>query len=162
MALNYNRMFSLPNSIKFITLVLTLLVLLCIGSAHVQPGGTGFIWASAVLSLIVDLLLVLLLMLELDQVVFPRGAFFSWPLLECTTSILFGITYFISIWLCANGSSKGSYAAFLFAGLFSLLNFSAYAFNVVIFGRIWANEYRVEVGGSRLTEDPEPPSYGGP
>ncbi|KAI6220526.1 hypothetical protein M3Y95_01049600 [Aphelenchoides besseyi] len=161
MSLNYNRLLSLPNSIKLITLFLTLLLLLCVGNATIQPGGTGFVWATGILALIVDLVLILLLMLELDEILFPRGSFFSWPLLECISSILFAIMYFISIWLSANGSSKGSYASFLFAGLACLLATSAYSFNILIFARIWANEQQ-QLGptASRLTEQAEQSSYG--
>jgi uncharacterized integral membrane protein len=52
-----------------------------IGSAVSQPAGTTFIWITSVIALIIDLILVLFLMLELDEVIFPQRSFVSWPLI---------------------------------------------------------------------------------
>ncbi|KAI6174723.1 hypothetical protein M3Y97_01021900 [Aphelenchoides bicaudatus] len=160
MGLNFNRMLSLPNNIKLFTLIATLLVLIFVGSAVKQPAGTIFVWSTGIFALIIDIIFILTLMMELDEVMFPRRAFLSWPLIECIWSILFAITYFISIWLCASGSNYGSYYPFMIAGIFCFANFVGYALNVCIFARLWANEQQIGPFGTRLVS--EQTTYGAP
>uniref|UniRef100_A0A915DFI5 MARVEL domain-containing protein n=1 Tax=Ditylenchus dipsaci TaxID=166011 RepID=A0A915DFI5_9BILA len=133
MPFNSTRLKNLPYVLKLNTIGATILVILSVGSASYQPPGTYFVWMTSVFALITDLF-------------FNKhnSSFLSWPLVECIFSILFGITYFISAWLCIMVGStynEGS-LAFTLAGVFCLGNFIQYTFNLFLFVRIWIADQR--------------------
>ncbi|CAD5209018.1 unnamed protein product [Bursaphelenchus okinawaensis] len=150
MGFNLERISTVPNVVKLYSLFGVVVIIFSIGSAHVQPAGTGFIWSIAISNLTLGLVQVILLGLEIDVVVFPPRGFFSWALLECIVSIFFAITHFISIWLCASAANYGNVTAFTIAGIFSLIVSSSHAFNTVLFGRIWANVQQNGLGQDGL------------
>uniref|UniRef100_A0A1I8ALC3 MARVEL domain-containing protein n=2 Tax=Steinernema glaseri TaxID=37863 RepID=A0A1I8ALC3_9BILA len=129
------RFGSLPNVIKIITPVVTLLCMLSLGLAHYQPAGTEFIWFVALFSLIFELIIVAFFALEIEDLIVPKKLC-TWPLVECFLSLLFSILFFICMWLCVNGSEYGSTTAFSIAGFFCMTNFILYAFDFALFLRI--------------------------
>ncbi|KAH7724692.1 BTB/POZ domain-containing protein 2-like protein [Aphelenchoides avenae] len=161
MAFNASRFGSLPNSLKPITLIATLLLMMTLGMTSQQPAGTGFTWIVAVMALIVDVLFIVLLGLEIEELVVPKASLITWPLIECTSSIFFAITYFISIWLSVNGADSlaGNKAAFMLSGILCLLNSALYTFNTFLYARIWALENR---RSDHTINTMQFASYGGP
>ncbi|CAD5214040.1 unnamed protein product [Bursaphelenchus xylophilus] len=161
MAFNTERVTTAPNVIKLYCLVGVLVIIFSVGAASVQPAGTGFVWSIAIANLVLGIIQILILGVEIDDIVFPRRGFFSWPLLECIVSIFFAITHFISIWMCANGANQGAVTAYTLAGIFSFIVSGAHVFNTVIFGQIWAAEQQNGPGQDGLIQF-HGSSYGAP
>jgi len=164
MPFNFSRFQYLPCIIKLTTLSTTILIILSVGSAHVQPSGTSFIWTTAMFSLIIDVTCIVILGFELEDVLLYKSstvAFFTWPLVECVLSILFSIMYFISVWLSVNGANFGSKTAFASAGILCFVNFLEYSYNVFVYTRLWVAENR-KASNIINTNSANIASYGGP
>ncbi|KAI3421018.1 hypothetical protein GPALN_014645 [Globodera pallida] len=145
MQFNPNRFTSFPELLKFTTLLTSVLVMLSLGSAAIQPPGTTFVWITAVLALIVDCLCILALGFELEGALFKPDSPLGWPLIECVFSSFFAINYFISIWLCVNSKVFAMFissTAYSLAATFCLVAFVQFALNVIFYARIWSTEQR--------------------
>ncbi|MFH4978934.1 hypothetical protein AB6A40_005643 [Gnathostoma spinigerum] len=161
MGVNLIRFFSLPNLLKPIALLITIIIMICISVAPVQPSGTGFIWFTTTCALVLSIIFIFLFVFEIENLIIPCQLY-SWPVFETFCSIITSIFYFVSLWLCVHGSHfNPDSSAFSVAGYFCMVNFVLYAFNALFFIRIWLTEQR-HPGGASNMHVTGVTSYGGP
>uniref|UniRef100_A0AC35UGQ0 MARVEL domain-containing protein n=1 Tax=Rhabditophanes sp. KR3021 TaxID=114890 RepID=A0AC35UGQ0_9BILA len=140
--LNLYRITSLPNCLKISTLMVAVVILIVLNSSNLFPKGLQIVNITVITNIIVNILILLLLVTENEESLIPKRSNVTWPLIEMGFSALFGILYFIEIWLCMNANTnpfvgKGTST---WTGIFVLINFAQYALNSILFTEIFYKE----------------------
>ncbi|CAJ0606565.1 unnamed protein product [Cylicocyclus nassatus] len=159
MPLYVSRFTEFPYFFKVLTVFFSLATLISLTGAPLLPGGSSLIWFTVIIALLIDLAIIAILLFELERIEIPvRGL--SHSSLECFTSLMLSIFYFICIWLCVNGEEFSGSSWFYLAAFSCFANFIIYAVDFAVYLRQWMAEQRAARSDPSGVYDF--PSYGSP
>ncbi|CAD6194018.1 unnamed protein product [Caenorhabditis auriculariae] len=162
MPLVLHRVLSWPGSLKILTLVMTISLMITLANVKISPPGTSLVWLAVGLSFFFDISFIAMLTTERDSQLFPvRGV--TYFTAETAVSLALLVFYAIAFVLCINSEEMTDDNWFIASAIFALINTILFACNTVLFLRKWLAEHRQTLNEAGLENDIfDQNSYGSP
>uniref|UniRef100_A0A914CPU2 MARVEL domain-containing protein n=1 Tax=Acrobeloides nanus TaxID=290746 RepID=A0A914CPU2_9BILA len=139
--MNTSRFLSLPNILKPVLLILTLIIVIIVGVSKIKEGehatGSWFFWLNIIIQLVWTFVVCVFFLMGIESLITCGRS--AWPLCETVYSAIFFVCNLINTFLVANwvGKSDDSSGALVAAALIAFVMMVLYALGGVMMFRLY-------------------------